>query len=41
MIVAERKPIEEILKVVNSHGKVLILGCRGCVTVCSAGGKGS
>jgi hypothetical protein len=39
MIVADRKPIEEIIEEVKNHEKILILGCNECVTVCEAGGK--
>jgi len=39
MIVAERKPINEILGMIGDAKRLLILGCRGCVTVCSAGGE--
>lgn len=39
MIVAERKPVGEILNMLQDVNRVLILGCRGCVTVCSAGGE--
>ncbi|WP_418790334.1 methylenetetrahydrofolate reductase C-terminal domain-containing protein [Phosphitispora sp. TUW77] len=39
MIIAERKPIEEILGLLSKHQKVLVLGCGGCVTVCLAGGE--
>lgn len=38
MIIAERKPLSEILGMVSKMKKVLILGCRGCVAICSAGG---
>jgi ferredoxin len=39
MIVADRKPIEEIIEQVKDSKKVLVLGCNECVTVCEAGGK--
>ena len=39
MIVAERKPLGEIITMVKDAKKILILGCRGCVSVCSAGGE--
>jgi ferredoxin len=38
MIIAERKPIEEIKGFTIGKKKVLVVGCRGCVTVCNAGG---
>lgn len=38
MIVAERKPIPEILKMIEPFEKIAIIGCRGCVAICSAGG---
>ncbi len=39
MIVGDSKPLEEILEMVKDHQKVLVLGCRGCVTVCNVGGE--
>ncbi|WP_028322276.1 methylenetetrahydrofolate reductase C-terminal domain-containing protein [Desulfatiglans anilini] len=39
MIVAERKPIEEIIDYVKDKQTILVAGCNECVTVCEAGGK--
>ena len=39
MIIAERKPMGEILDMVKDAKKILVLACRGCVSVCSAGGE--
>ena len=39
MIVADKKPIEEIIEYLKDKSKILILGCNECVTVCEAGGK--
>jgi ferredoxin len=39
MIVASRKPMEEIEVMIEPYRKLIILGCKECVTVCSAGGE--
>jgi len=39
MIVGERKPMEEIEAMIDPFEKIIVLGCRECVTVCSAGGE--
>lgn len=39
MIVADKKPIEEIIEEIKAFRSVLVLGCNECVTVCEAGGK--
>jgi len=38
MIIAQRKPMEEIQAMIDGFEKILVLGCRGCTTVCCAGG---
>lgn len=38
MIVADRKPLSEILDMIADRNKILIIGCKGCVTVCNVGG---
>jgi len=39
MIIADKKPIEEIIEEIKEYEKILLLGCNECVTVCEAGGK--
>ena len=38
MIIASQKPLGEIMDMLDGVKRVLVLGCRGCVAVCSAGG---
>jgi ferredoxin len=38
MIIADRKPINEILGMIQDCKKILMVGCKGCVTVCNVGG---
>jgi len=39
MVIGEGKPLKEILAMIENHSKIILAGCRGCVTVCSAGGE--
>ena len=39
MIVAKRKPFDEIKTSVDEYGKILTVGCGTCVAVCLAGGE--
>ena len=39
MIVAERKPLDEIKEMMKPFKKVLNVGCGGCTSICMAGGQ--
>ena len=39
MIVAEQKPLEEIIEIIKDYDKIILAGCKGCVAVCAAGGE--
>jgi ferredoxin len=38
MIIADRKSLEEIQDMIKEYKKILLVGCKGCVTVCNVGG---
>ncbi len=38
MIIADRKPLEEIQEMIKPYDNIMLVGCKGCVTVCNAGG---
>jgi ferredoxin len=39
MIVANRKPLDEIEEMIKGCGKIILAGCNECVTVCAVGGE--
>ncbi len=39
MIVADRKPLEEILNSIKDYKKIMLMACGGCVTICFSGGE--
>ena len=39
MIVAEWKPVDELVATLGDHGKILLVGCATCVAECAAGGE--
>jgi len=39
MIIAERKPLEEIAAMAAPYKKICVLGCNTCVGICMAGGE--
>ena len=39
MIVADKKPLEEIIESLQGFRRILVAGCNECVTVCEAGGQ--
>ncbi len=39
MIVAERKPLDEIKEMIKGYRKILNVGCGGCTSICFTGGQ--
>lgn len=39
VIVANEKPLEEILRMVQGYRRILVLGCNTCTAVCLSGGE--
>ena len=39
MVIGESKPLAEILETVKDFKKIVVAGCKGCVTVCCVGGE--
>ena len=39
MIVAKQKPLEEIIRMIDTYERILVLGCGTCVAICLAGGE--
>ena len=38
MIIADRKPLEELQEMIKEMDNIMLVGCKGCVTVCNVGG---
>jgi ferredoxin len=38
MIIADRKPLDELQEMIKPYDNIMLVGCKGCVTVCNVGG---
>ncbi len=39
MIIAEQKPLRDIIAELDGHRRILVAGCRSCAAICLAGGE--
>jgi ferredoxin len=39
MIITKQKPLEEIMEMTEPYGKIFVVGCGKCATVCQTGGE--
>ena len=39
MIATQPKPLDEVLKYLEPHRRIFLVGCGGCATVCKTGGE--
>lgn len=39
MIISQKKPIEELMQMLEGAAKVALIGCASCATACSVGGE--
>lgn len=39
MIIAQKKPVKNIMALIDGYHRILLAGCGGCTTVCLAGGE--
>jgi ferredoxin len=39
MITGHRKKIDEILNILEPYKKIILIGCKGCVSICNSGGE--
>ena len=39
MIITQKKPIEELMAMLEGANKIAILGCSSCATACATGGE--
>jgi hypothetical protein len=39
MIIADKRPMDKVLEMLDGHSQVLVVGCRSCTAICLAGGE--
>ena len=39
MIISEKKPLEELMQMLQGATKIALIGCASCATACNVGGE--